>query len=77
MGFLPKACQVRRSQTKSKVERLVRYLKENFLPGRRFTNLSDLNAQALQWRQHVDSKKHSTTGRIPLQMLAEENLNRR
>lgn len=70
MGFLPKTCQVRRPQTKGKVERLVRYLKENFLPGRRFTNLSDLNAQALQWCQHVDSKKHSTTGRIPLQMLA-------
>jgi len=75
MGFLPKTCQVRRPQTKGKVERLVRYFKENFLPGRRFTNLFDLNAQALQWCHHVDSKKHSTTGRIPLQMLAEENLN--
>ena len=75
MGFLPKTCQVRRPQTKGKVERLVRYLKENFLPGRRFTNLFDLNAQVLQWCQHVDSKKHSTTGRIPLQMLSVENLN--
>ena len=75
MGFLPKTCQVRRPQTKGKVERLVRYLKENFLPGRRFANLFDLNAQVLQWCQHVDSKKHSTTGRIPLQMLSEESLN--
>ena len=75
MGFLPKTCQVRRPQTKGKVERLVRYLKENFLPGRRFANLFDLNSQVLQWCQHVDSKKHSTTGRIPLQMLSEESLN--
>ena len=30
MGFVPKACRVRTLQTKGKVERLVRYVKENF-----------------------------------------------
>ena len=43
MGFKPSTCKVRRPQTKGKVERSVRYLKENFLPGRRFTDLYDLN----------------------------------
>ncbi|MGF0022167.1 IS21 family transposase [Acidaminococcus fermentans] len=75
IGFKPSTCKVRRPQTKGKVERSVRYLKENFLPGRRFTDLYDLNRQALQWCQHVNSKKHGTTGKIPLQELAAENLN--
>ena len=32
-------CHIRSPQTKGKVERLVRYVKENFLPGRRFEDL--------------------------------------
>lgn len=75
MGFKPSTCRVRRPQTKGKVERSVRYLKENFLPGRRFTDLYDLNRQALQWCQHVNGKKHGTTGKIPLQELTAEHLN--
>ena len=43
MGFLPKVCKVRRPQTKGKVERLVHYVKDNFFPGRSFTDLEDLN----------------------------------
>jgi transposase len=74
LGFNPSTCKARRPRTKGKVERLVRYLKENFLPGRRFSSLYDLNAQVQQWCKHVDSKKHGTTGRIPLQMLSEEKL---
>ncbi|PMZ49137.1 IS21 family transposase, partial [Pseudomonas sp. FW306-2-11AC] len=46
MGFVPKVCRVRMPQTKGKVERLVRYVKENFFPGRSFTDLEDLNQQA-------------------------------
>ena len=49
MGFLPKVCRVRKPQTKGKVERLVRYVKENFFPGRKFTDLEDLNRQAQLW----------------------------
>ena len=73
MGFKPSTCKVRRLQTKGKVERSVRYLKENFLPGRRFTDLYDLNRQALQWCQHVNGKKHGTTGKIPLRELTAEH----
>lgn len=49
IGFVPKVCQVRRPQTKGKVERLVRYVKENFFPGHSFIDLEDLNRQALEW----------------------------
>lgn len=33
MGFVPKVCRVCRPQTKGKVERLVQYVKNNFLSG--------------------------------------------
>ncbi|WP_432718915.1 Mu transposase domain-containing protein [Pectinatus frisingensis] len=74
MGFIPKVCRVRRPQTKCKVERLVKYVKDNFLPGRQFTDIDDLNRQAIKWCQKVDSKCHGTTGQIPLKALQQEPL---
>ena len=74
MGFVPKVCRARRPQTKGKVERLVDYVKDNFLPGRQFKDLHDLNTQALEWCKKVDSKTHGTTGKIPLEALSREPL---
>ena len=74
IGFVPKVCRPRRPQTKGKVERLVDFLKDNFLPGRQFTDVEDLNQQALTWCRHVDSKIHGTTGEIPLRALKQEPL---
>ena len=47
-GFLPKACRPYRPQSKGKVERLFRYMRENFFLPRSFRNLDDLNAQLRQ-----------------------------
>lgn len=66
--------KVRCPQTKGRVERFVRYVKDNFFPGRQFEDLEDLSRQVLQWCREVDSHIHSTTGRIPLQELAKEPL---
>ncbi len=74
MGFVPKVCTPRRPQTKGKVERLVGYVKDNFLPGRRFEDLNDLNRQAVRWCHERDSKVHGTTGRIPSRELPKEPL---
>lgn len=74
LGFVPKVCRIRSPQTKGKVERLVRYVKDNFLPGRRFEDLEDLNRQAMVWCREADGKLHRTTGKIPLHELANENL---
>lgn len=74
MGFAPKVCQPYRPQTKGKVERLVQYVKDNFLPGRYFRDIEDLNHQAIEWCRKVDAKPNSTTGMIPLQALADEQL---
>jgi transposase len=74
MGFVPKVCAPRRPQTKGKVERLVGHVKDNFLPGRSFEDLNDLNRQALQWCHKGDMRVHGTTGRIPAEELSKEAL---
>jgi len=74
IGFVVKVCRIRSPQTKGKVERLVYYVKNNFLPGRTFEDLSDLNCQALEWCKAADEKPHGTTGKIPLQELSNESL---
>jgi transposase len=74
MGFVPKLCRARRPQTKGKVERLVYYVKDNFLPGRTFTDIADLNQQAIHWCRKADSKVHGTTGLIPMSELKKEPL---
>ena len=74
MGFIPKACRARRPQTKGKVECLIDYVKDNFLPGRQFRDIEDLNRQALEWCRHVDSKVHGTTGQVPLEAAMKEPL---
>ena len=49
VGFRTRLCKPRHPFTKGKVERLVRYVKENFLAGREFRDLTRLNAEALAW----------------------------
>ena len=49
VGFSTTLCKPRHPFTKGKVERLIRFVKGNFLAGRSFTNIIDLNDQALEW----------------------------
>lgn len=48
-GFKTRLCKPRHPFTKGKVERLVQFVKGNFVAGRKFYNATDLNAQALEW----------------------------
>ena len=48
-GFMPRSCRPYRARTKGKVERPIRYLRENFFYGRQFVNDADLNEQAVRW----------------------------
>lgn len=74
VGLTPKVCRARRPQTKGKVERAVRFVKENFWVARRFTDLADLNRQALAWCHEIDQRIHGTTGERPCVLLAQEEL---
>lgn len=46
-GFHPRPVGVRRGNEKGRVERAIRYLRTAFFPARSFTDLRELNAQAL------------------------------
>jgi transposase len=72
-GFLPKACKPYRAQTKGKVERPFRYVREDFFLAGTFRNLDDLNTQFDGWRDGVANvRRHATTGRIVAEHFAEE-----
>ena len=73
-GFLPTLCRPYRPQTKGKVESGIKYVKRNFWPAREFTNLEDLNQQALAWCQEVAARRHGTTGERPCDRRKEEKL---
>jgi transposase len=55
------------------VERGIDYVKENFWPSARFTDLLDLNTQAQGWvRTVADVRIHGTTGEQPVARLEQE-----
>lgn len=72
-GYKPWACQVRRPQTKGKVERPFHYIEMNLLNGREFRSLEHLNEVARWWLSQVaDVRLHGTTKKTPLELHAEE-----
>ncbi len=74
-GFAVKTHRPYRPRTKGKVERTVHYLKNNFLAGRSFADLDDLNAQARHWLDHVANVRiHGTTEKRPIDLFAHETL---
>jgi transposase len=49
IGFKTKLCKVAHPFTKGAVERLILYVKQNFIVGKAFTNITDLNNEARTW----------------------------
>jgi transposase len=47
--FQPRPVAVARGNEKGRVERAIRFVRDRFFAARRFTDLQDLNAQALAW----------------------------
>ncbi len=68
-----RVCRPYRAQTKGKVERPIRYLRESFLYGRTFLGDADLNAQAVHWLETVaNARVHGTTKEVPAVRFATE-----
>ncbi|MXW52052.1 MAG: IS21 family transposase [Acidimicrobiaceae bacterium] len=66
-GFMPRSCRPYRAQTKGKVERPIRYLRESFFYGRTFASDADLNEQATRWLEGTANvRRHGTTGERPV-----------
>jgi len=61
-------CRKSDPQSKGMIENNVKYVKQNFLYGRLFSDIDSLNNQALQWLQRTaNALPHSTTKKIPAQ----------
>ncbi len=71
--FRLRACRAYRARTKGKVERPIRYLRENFFYGRSFLNDEDLDEQLQRWLEEVANVRvHATTGEKPLDRFLRE-----
>jgi transposase len=73
-GFCPQACDPGAAQQKGAVEALVKWVKGNFLPGRAFRDDADLQAQAIAWCLHANTRPSDATGEPPLTRLPAEAL---
>ena len=73
-GFKPILCRPYRGQTKGKVERTVKYVRENFMVGIKYSSLDDLNLQSVAWCMKVNNKVHGTTNERPIDRLKLESL---
>lgn len=73
-GFKPRLCRIRRAQTKGKVENTVGYVKRDFILGRCFESLDDINNQRWNWLDKVNNQVHGTTHEIPQVRLEKELL---
>jgi transposase len=70
-GCRVRVCRPYRAQTKGKVERPIRYLRDSFLYGRTFLSDADLNAQVLEWLATVaNARQHATTQWRPAEQFA-------
>lgn len=72
-GFEPRLCRPYRARTKGKVESGVKYLKRNFLRGRTFRDIEDLQEQLAQWNAQIaDLRIHGTTHQTPIGRFEQE-----
>jgi transposase len=72
-GFKVIACNVRKGNEKGGVERHIGFVRVRFWLGRRFTDLLDLNTQALRWRDDIaNNRVHDETGKVPALVFRHE-----
>ena len=55
--FEPRPVAVARGNEKGRVERAIRYIRDSFFAGRRWSNIDDLNAQAAAWCSGVSAHR--------------------
>ncbi len=80
-GFLPRLCRPYRAQTKGKVERFIHYLRHSFWvpldsrlrPLGLKVDATTANLEVRKWlRDTANMRVHGTTGRIPAELLGDE-----
>lgn len=74
-SFTPRRCQIRRPQTKGKVEREVRYVRSSFIPSvhnMQYRSNEELNELLASWLERVDRKVLSEFGQTRLERFSED-----
>lgn len=74
IGVVPRVCKPYTPQTKGKVERSIGIIKQSFWPGISFTDVPDINIQARQWYERLNTQIHSTTRVRPVERWPQEKL---
>jgi len=72
IGFTPNVCEGYDPESKGKVERVIRDIKEDFLYGESFATLEEIRTESLIWLEKVNNTVHSTTGELPSVLFSEE-----
>lgn len=66
-------CRKADPQSKGKVENVIKYVKQNFLRGRKFADIQTLNKDAHAWLKRTGNAKiHSTTKKTPFEEWQKE-----
>lgn len=68
-GFRAVALEPGYKEGKGKVENTFKFQERNFLAGRRFTSIDDLNQQAKVWLEKANARTHRTTMEQPIVRL--------
>jgi transposase len=63
--FEPRPVAVARGNEKGRVERAIRYIRDNFFAGREFRDLVDLNQQADQWCEGIAAERRCPEDKYP------------
>ena len=72
-GFMPRTHRPYRPRTKGKVERPMDSVKDNFLAGRSFDDVDDLNVRGRYWLDHTANVRiHGTTRQRPVDLFTQE-----
>ena len=72
-GFKPVFCRKADPESKGLIENVVKYVKNNFLSGREFTDIESLNRQGVEWLgRTANGTMHHGIWRIPAEEFAEE-----
>lgn len=76
-GFISFPCKARHPEVKGKVESGIKYVKGNFMAGRKFKNHQDLEQQLQGWQENICNQRvHGTTRKIPAKIFLKEEQNK-
>jgi transposase len=72
-GFSVRLCRGNDPQSKGKIERVIGYIKNNFLSCRKYQGISQLNSDGLNWLDRTaNTKIHETTKMVPKHVFIQE-----